>query len=106
MKNKIFELLNHLYADQEQRLMALGTSRIPGLTKEDLLQPMDYDELEGDPQFRFEEGVLNGIGEARAALYSFFSDQEVSKKPTMPNPPIGLKTMEGFLGSKRRLPEP
>ena len=33
MKNKIFELLNRLYADQEQRLMALGTSRVPGLTK-------------------------------------------------------------------------
>lgn len=104
MKNKIFELLNHLYADQEQRLMSLGTSRIPGLTKEDLLQPMDYDELEGDPQFRFEEGVLNGIGEARAALYSFFSDQEASKKPTIDKDLD--KDSEGFLGSKRRPPEP
>ena len=65
---------------------------------------MDYDELEGDPQFRFEEGVLNGIGEARAALYSFFSDQEASKKPVIDKDLD--KDSEGFLGSKRRLPEP
>lgn len=43
--------------------MSLGTTIVPGLTKEDLLQPMDYDELEENPSFRFEEGVLNGIGE-------------------------------------------
>ena len=49
---------------------------VTGLTKDDLLQPMDYSELEESPCFRFEEGVLNGIGEVRAALYSFFSDQE------------------------------
>ncbi|AAF39104.1 hypothetical protein C6H88_01220 [Chlamydia muridarum str. Nigg] len=80
MKNKIFELLNHLYSKQEKRLMTLGTSMVPELTTEDLLQPMDYDELEGNPSFRFEEGVLSGIGEVRAALYSFFSDQEDSMR--------------------------
>lgn len=78
MKEEILALLDHLYTEQERRLISLGTTIVPGLTKEDLLQPMDYDELEENPSFRFEEGVLNGIGETRAALYSFFSDLEDS----------------------------
>jgi hypothetical protein len=42
----------------------------PNLTTDDLLQPNDYLELENHPEFRFEEGVLNGIHTARMAFLS------------------------------------
>ncbi|WP_100934139.1 hypothetical protein [Candidatus Chlamydia corallus] len=75
MKNKIITLLDQLYEDQKLRLQQLGEEIIPNLTPEDLLQPMDFPELEGNPFFRFEEGVLSGIGEVRAAILAVLSEE-------------------------------
>ncbi|AAD19139.1 hypothetical protein CpB1040 [Chlamydia pneumoniae TW-183] len=75
MKNKIVTLLDQLYEDQESRLQKLGEEIVPNLTPEDLLQPMDFPQLEGNPAFRFEEGVLSGIGEVRAAILAALSQE-------------------------------
>ncbi|ANH78791.1 hypothetical protein [Candidatus Chlamydia sanziniae] len=75
MKNKIIELLNQLYEDQKIRLQKIGEEILPNLTSDDLLQPMDFSELEENSFFRFEEGVLSGIGEVRAAILALFKHQ-------------------------------
>ncbi|BAE81027.1 conserved hypothetical protein [Chlamydia felis Fe/C-56] len=75
MKNKIHELLNQLYENQKSRLQAVGEQIVPNLTSDDVLQPMDFSILEENPCFRFEEGVLSGLGEARAAILALFSDE-------------------------------
>ena len=36
---------------------------------------MDFADLEEHPIFRFEEGVLSGLGEARAAIFALFSEE-------------------------------
>lgn len=61
-------LLDELEEGQQKVLYALGRRIVPTLTTEDLLQPNDYPELEENPHFRYEEGVLAGIKTVRAAL--------------------------------------
>jgi len=40
---------------------------IPHITEDDLLQPNDFPPLEGNPHFRYEEGILEGLMTARMA---------------------------------------
>lgn len=69
MSNRTVEaLLDELEEGQQKVLYALGRRIVPTLTTEDLLQPNDYPELEENPHFRYEEGVLAGIKTVRAAL--------------------------------------
>ncbi|WP_213357512.1 hypothetical protein [Chlamydiifrater phoenicopteri] len=60
-------LLEELVERQAEKVRVVGESVIPTLTSEDLLQPMDFPELECHAAFRFEEGVLCGLREALAA---------------------------------------
>lgn len=68
MSDSIEALIDELEKGQERVLFTLGRRIIPQLTQEDLLQPNDYPELEDNPHFRYEEGVLAGIKSVRAAL--------------------------------------
>jgi len=67
---KVDEILQELILFQEDKLLETGRRIIPHLTKEDLLQPNDFDELEFNPHFRYEEGVLSGLITARTAIRS------------------------------------
>lgn len=67
MKSEI-ELIEEMRRQQEQKLLALGRRFIPTLTPEDMLQPNDYEALEHNPHFRYEEGLLHGILSVEAAL--------------------------------------
>lgn len=57
-----------LAEQQKKRLLQHGRRHIPTLTPEDMLQPNDYPELEENPEFRYEEGILAGILSLQAAL--------------------------------------
>lgn len=61
-------LLHEVVEGQRQRLLRLGRQIIPTLTPEDILQPNDYPELEHNPVFRYEEGVLAGMQAIQIAL--------------------------------------
>jgi hypothetical protein len=65
---EIDALVQEIAAQQEACLLASGRRLIPHLTREDLLQPNDFPELEEHPHFRFEEGVLMGIRTVQTAL--------------------------------------
>jgi hypothetical protein len=65
---KIEGLIKELVQFHQAQLLKCGRRIIPHLTPEDLLQPNDYQELEFNPHFRYEEGVLAGIQTVQTAL--------------------------------------
>jgi hypothetical protein len=67
-QEKVLDLIQELIHHQHKKLMELGTEIVPTLTEEDLLQPMDFPELEWNPEFRYQEGILQGYHSVRQAL--------------------------------------
>lgn len=61
---KLFEELIEL---QRKKVFKLAQEIIPNVTGDDILQPNDYPQLENNPYFRYEEGVLEGLLTARMA---------------------------------------
>ena len=61
------ELFDELVATQKKRLLELARLIVPSATADDIMQPNDFPELEGHPEFRYEEGVLEGILTGRMA---------------------------------------
>jgi hypothetical protein len=49
-------------------LLNLARELSPHLTPDDLLQPQDFPELELNPSFRYEEGILAGLEMVQIAL--------------------------------------
>lgn len=70
MTNVLSEQVQMRIAQQRQKLLECARRIIPHLTADDILQPQDFPELECDPEFRFEEGVLFGMETIEAALRS------------------------------------
>lgn len=65
---KIDSLLSEMREHQMQKLYEQGKKYVPGLTKEDLLQPNDFLALEHNALFRYEEGFLAGVQAVQIAL--------------------------------------
>jgi len=61
------EIFDQLVTSQQKKLLAMARKIIPYLTEDDVLQPNDFPELENNPYFRYEEGVLEGLMTARMA---------------------------------------
>jgi len=70
MKN----LFNELVLQQQEKVLRCAQRIIPHLTSDDVLQPNDFPQLENDPFFRHEEGVLEGLMMARAAYFASLTD--------------------------------
>jgi hypothetical protein len=67
------EVMQELILGQRQRVLCLAQRIVPPLTEEDLLQPQDFSELDLNPEFRYEEGILVGFEAAITALRSIFN---------------------------------
>ncbi len=78
MNPEIFALLNQLIEGQKAKLLASAKRIVPHVTPDDLLQPNDFPELEFHPHFRYEEGILDGLQVAQAALLAQSREQSVS----------------------------
>lgn len=65
---KIEDLLDEMIKLQQETTYKCAKRIVPHLTPEDMLQPNDYPELELNPHFRYEEGVLSGLLSVRFAL--------------------------------------
>ncbi len=72
MNEEIKNLIDEIVEGQKLKLLNCGRAFVPTLTSEDVLQPIDYPQLENNPHFRYEEGVLEGIHTVKSALLSFF----------------------------------
>lgn len=68
MEEKLVQLMDELIEGQKKRLLSYGRKIIPYLTSDDIMQPNDFPELEENPSFRFEEGILDGLQVAKSAL--------------------------------------
>ena len=66
MKRLIAEILE----GQQKKVLSCAQRIIPHLTTDDILQPNDFPELENSPEFRYEEGVLEGIHTVQMALWA------------------------------------
>lgn len=60
----IEEMIQH----QKEKLLCFARKIVPHITPDDILQPCDFPELENHTFFRYEEGVLEGLLSAKAAL--------------------------------------
>jgi hypothetical protein len=78
MNPEIFALLNQLIEGQKAKLLVSAKRIVPHVTPDDLLQPNDFPELEFHPHFRYEEGILDGLQVAQAALLAQSREQSTS----------------------------
>lgn len=60
-------MFDELIAQQRKKVLNCALRILPHLTEDDILQPNDFPELERNPYFRYEEGVLEGLMTARMA---------------------------------------
>ncbi len=74
MNEEIKKLIDEIAEGQQEKLLKCGRHFVPNLTSEDVLQPIDYPELESNPHFRYEEGVLEGIRTVETALLRLFRE--------------------------------
>lgn len=59
---------------QRSRLFKLAEKFIPNITTDDILQPNDFPELENNPSFRYEEGIVEGLLSAQIAYLRLKKD--------------------------------
>lgn len=71
---EIDRLFDELVEGQQKKLFNFAKGLIPNITADDLLQPNDFPELEQNPLFRYEEGVLEGLLTARMAYLAKAKD--------------------------------
>ena len=60
-------MFDELITLQRKKVLNCALRIVPHLTEDDILQPNDFPELEMNPHFRYEEGVLEGLMTARMA---------------------------------------
>ncbi len=75
MEKKLLLLLNELVEHQQKKLLHRARKILPYLTPEDILQPNDFPELELNPEFRYEEGILSGCQAVRSAIQNFLQEK-------------------------------
>ena len=74
--DEIDQRLKELVEFHKNQLLKCGCRIIPHLTSEDILQPNDFQELEFNPHFRYEEGLLAGVQTAQMALQALRKECE------------------------------
>ncbi|NGX55330.1 MAG: hypothetical protein KR126chlam2_00963 [Chlamydiae bacterium] len=75
MEDKLQKLLDELIEGQKEKVLKCGRAFVPRLTGDDALQPNDYPELENNPHFRYEEGILAGLQSAQAAINALLKEE-------------------------------
>jgi hypothetical protein len=75
------EIFDALIELQQKKIRQCADSILPNLTEDDLLQPNDFPQLESNPFFRYNEGVLEGLMSARMAYLAFSSASVPTSSP-------------------------
>jgi hypothetical protein len=69
-RSELVQLIDEIAEGQRRKVYQSALRLVPHLTEDDVLQPNDFPELEAHPEFRYEEGVLEGVLTVRMALLS------------------------------------
>lgn len=75
--NEFLALIDQLIEQQQKELLKCARRIVPSATSDDVLQPNDFPELENNPYFRYEEGVLAGILTVQMAIKAEMKSKEV-----------------------------
>ncbi len=78
-------LFDELIGQQKEKLFSEGKRIIPYVTSDDLLQPVDFEELENNPHFRYEEGILDGLQVAKSAFLAWQKDHKLDPSHLPPS---------------------
>ena len=70
----IVDLLDQLIDGQKEKLLKSARQIVPHVTQDDLMQPNDFSQLEFHPLFRYEEGTLDGLCVAKAAILALMRE--------------------------------
>ena len=70
------KILEEMIESQRGKLLQYARKIVPHATSDDVLQPMDFPELEEHPLFRYEEGVFEGLHTAITALRAHKAEEE------------------------------
>ena len=62
------EMFDEMIDMQRQKVLKRARLSNPKLSADDILQPFDYPDLQKDPIFHFEDGILAGLISAQAAV--------------------------------------
>ena len=76
-KGDALALVDELIEGQKKKLFVTARRIVPHITMDDLLQPNDFPELELHPYFRYEEGILDGFQQVRAALLAVEANNRI-----------------------------
>lgn len=76
----MIEVIDELIVGQKKKLLSTAKRILPEVIEDDLLQPNDFPALEFHPHFRHEEGILDGLLMAKAALLGVDRDSESGKE--------------------------
>ncbi|MBN9379046.1 MAG: hypothetical protein BGO14_02460 [Chlamydiales bacterium 38-26] len=68
-------LLEEMIQQQKKVMLRCAKRILPQVIADDLLQPNDFPEIEGNPIFRYEEGVLAGIQSVQMALRAILKER-------------------------------
>lgn len=69
-------LFQEIIDAQENKVMKAAQRIVPHVTKDDIMQPNDFPDLENNPFFRYEEGVLEGVRTCAMAFAALWRERE------------------------------
>lgn len=72
------KLLSELIGQQRNTLLNCAREIVENITPEDLLQPNDFPQLEENPHFRYEEGIVAGLQIVESAFNAWVAKQKES----------------------------
>ena len=64
----VLELLEEMMQQQRDKCLTIARRLNPRLTPDDLMNPFDWPEVNTNPQFCWEDGLLAGLQSASAAI--------------------------------------
>lgn len=70
------KLLSELIDHQRKTLLKCAREIVKNVTPEDILQPNDFPQLEENPHFRYEEGIVAGLQAAESAINAWVAEQK------------------------------
>ncbi len=73
---KVEKVMSEMVVYQKDKLLFFAKKIVPHIAPEDLLQPQDFPELDFHPEFRHEEGYLEGLERALAAVRRIRKESE------------------------------
>lgn len=70
------DLLDEITEQQREKVYQAAVRIVPHLTRDDVFQPNDFPQLETHADFRYEEGVLEGVQTVRMALRAAHAEED------------------------------